>query len=79
MEFDAIWISPIVDNYDGGYHGNWGRDLSKLNYHFGSEQDFAAFITACHERGIWVMADVVASHTGNTIQTYTADVPFSSL
>lgn len=31
MGFDAIWISPIIDNRDGGYHGYWGRDLYKLN------------------------------------------------
>ena len=31
MGFDAIWISPIVDNYDGGYHGYWGRNLFGLN------------------------------------------------
>ena len=27
MGFDAIWISPIIDNYDGGYHGYWGRNI----------------------------------------------------
>ena len=36
MGFDAIWISPIIDNRDGGYHGYWGRDLYKLNDNFGS-------------------------------------------
>jgi alpha-amylase len=23
MGFDAIWISPVVDNYPQGYHGYW--------------------------------------------------------
>jgi alpha-amylase len=78
MGFDAIWISPVVDNYDGGYHGYWARDMTKLNTHFGSEQDFIALITACHEKGIWVMVDVVANHMGNTNQNYSANVPFSS-
>jgi alpha-amylase len=27
MGFDAIWISPIIDNRDGGYHGYWGRNI----------------------------------------------------
>ena len=39
MGFDAIWISPIIDNYDGGYHGYWGRDIYSLNSKFGSESD----------------------------------------
>ena len=25
LGFDAIWISPVVDNLDGGYHGYWAR------------------------------------------------------
>ena len=64
MGFDAIWISPIIDNRDGGYHGYWGRDIYKLNPNFGTEQDFKDLISACHSRGIWVMVDVVANHVG---------------
>lgn len=36
LGFDAIWISPVVDNLDGGYHGYWARDWNKINSHFGS-------------------------------------------
>ena len=31
MGFDAIWISPINKNRDGGYHGYWGTNLYDLN------------------------------------------------
>lgn len=78
MGFDAIWISPIIDNYDGGYHGYWGRNLYALNQHFGSQQNFIDFVTACHAKGIWVMVDVVANHMGNTNQNYSQNVPFNS-
>lgn len=78
MGFDAIWISPIIDNYDGGYHGYWGRNLNALNQHFGSEQNFVDFVSACHAKGIWVMVDVVANHMGNTNQNYSQNVPFNS-
>lgn len=44
MGFDAIWISPIIDNRDGGYHGYWGRNLYKLNDNFGSEKDFVDLV-----------------------------------
>lgn len=37
MGFDAIWISPIVANRDGGYHGYWATDIDGLNDNFGSE------------------------------------------
>lgn len=36
MGFDAIWISPIIDNRDGGYHGYWGRNIYELNKNFGT-------------------------------------------
>jgi alpha-amylase len=62
MGFDAIWISPIVENLDGGYHGYWMKNLYNLNPKFGSEQDFINLVTACHQKGIWVMVDVVANH-----------------
>lgn len=78
MGFDAIWISPIIDNYDGGYHGYWGRNIYQLNQHFGTEQDFINFVNACHSKGIWVMVDVVANHMGNTNQIYASNNPFNS-
>jgi alpha-amylase len=78
MGFDAIWISPIIDNRDGGYHGYWGRNINILNSNFGSEANFVAFVNACHSRGIWVMLDVVANHMGNLDTTYTQNVPFNS-
>ena len=64
MGFDAVWISPIVDNIDGGYHGYWAKDWDKTNSHFGSDQDLKDFVQAAHNKGIWVMVDVVANHVG---------------
>jgi len=37
LGFDAIWISPVIDNTDGGYHGYWARNWQKINDHFGGE------------------------------------------
>ena len=64
MGFDALWISPIPANSDGGYHGYWATDFSKLNENFGSEEDLKALISAAHERDMYVMLDVVANHAG---------------
>jgi alpha-amylase len=62
MGFDAIWISPIVTNTDGGYHGYWAKDWYGINPHFGSEQDLTDLVNALHSRGMWLMVDVVANH-----------------
>jgi len=77
MGFDAIWISPVVDNSDHGYHGYWARDWTKLNSHFGSENDLHELIDACHKKGIWVMVDVVANHVGPVGTDYHTIVPFN--
>lgn len=64
MGFDAVWISPIVTNTQGGYHGYWASNLYGINPNFGSEQDFADLVSALHARNMWVMVDVVANHVG---------------
>ena len=78
LGFNAIWISPVVDNTDNGYHGYWAKDLYKINENFGSEQDLRDLINACHEKDIWVMMDVIANHMGyiNT-NDYSNAVPFN--
>jgi len=78
MGFDAIWISPIVANTPGGYHGYWVSNLFEVNENFGSKQDLKQFIQTCHERDIWVMVDVVANHVGYVDNwNYSTIHPFS--
>ncbi len=62
MGFGAIWISPIVDNYDSGYHGYWARDMYGVNTHFGGADALKRLVSECHKRDIWVMVDIVANH-----------------
>jgi len=64
LGFDAIWISPVVSNFPGGYHGYWTKDFEGLNSNFGTEQDLISLIRAAHKRDIYVMVDVVANHVG---------------
>ena len=75
---NAIWISPIVKNYDNGFHGYWAQDLYTINPNFGTEQDLVNLVTACHRRDIWVMVDVVANHMGGSGTDYSSVVPFNS-
>ena len=62
MGFDAIWISPIVENSKDGYHGYWTTDFEKVNSKFGSEQDLLNLVQEAHQRDMLVMVDVVANH-----------------
>ncbi len=50
MGFDAIGISPIVENLGDNYHGYALINLYNLNSHFGTEEDFISLISVC---GLW--------------------------
>ncbi|KAL4994411.1 glycoside hydrolase superfamily [Aspergillus recurvatus] len=67
MGFDAIWITPVVANTPGGYHGYWAQDLYSINSNYGTADDLKSLVNAAHEKGIYVMADVVANHMGSPI------------
>ena len=77
MGFDAIWISPIIENLEGSYHGYHFTNLYNLNYHFGSEDDFKELIKTCHSKDIWVMVDVVANHAAPVGTDYGRINPFN--
>jgi len=64
MGFDAIWISPIVENTNCGYHGYWAYDLNSTNSHFGTKDELRDLVKSAHDLGIWVMVDIVANHMG---------------
>lgn len=73
MGFDAVWISPVVDNTPDGYHGFWLRDLYKLNAHFGDGASLKQLVDAAHRKGMYVMVGAVMNHVGPV------DMDFSSL
>eukprot|EP01086_Lenisia_limosa_P008976 TRINITY_DN3173_c0_g1_i1.p1 TRINITY_DN3173_c0_g1~~TRINITY_DN3173_c0_g1_i1.p1 ORF type:complete len:462 (-),score=84.71 TRINITY_DN3173_c0_g1_i1:34-1419(-) len=61
---NAIWISPVFDNFEEGFHGYWPRDFFAVNAHFGTEDELRTLVKECHKRDIWVMIDTVANHAG---------------
>jgi alpha-amylase len=78
MGFDAIWISPVVDNLDPGYHGYWARNWNQINQHFGSADDLKSLVAAAHAKDIWVMVDVVANHVAPIGDDFAQITPFNS-
>ena len=77
MGFNAIWISPIVENTNGAYHGYHAKNIYNLNPNFGSEEDLKDLVNECHKRDIWVMVDVVANHMGMVGTDYSQIYPFN--
>lgn len=61
---DAIWLTPINASplHDFGYDVS---DYYSINPSFGTMQEFEELLSACHERGIRVMMDLVLNHTSS--------------
>ncbi|CZT18071.1 related to alpha-amylase A precursor [Ramularia collo-cygni] len=71
MGFTAVWISPVVKNPIGltsngnSYHGYWAQDAYAVNPKFGTSDDLKSLSAALHQRGMYLMVDVVPNHMGS--------------
>ena len=72
----AIWISPVVLNANGEFHGYAGRDFYKVAPHWGTLADLQHMVQAAHARGLLVISDIVVNHGGDLI--YSTDSGYSS-
>ena len=71
----AIWISPVVLNARGEFHGYAGRDFYKVDPHWGTLADLQHMIRAAHARGLLVIDDIVVNHGGNLLDSRDAGYP----
>ncbi|MEH7884476.1 alpha-amylase family glycosyl hydrolase [Bacillus sp. JJ1609] len=62
MGFTAIWLTPVFDNADKGYHGYWIKDFYKTEEHFGSVDKFKELVKEAHKRDIKIILDFVVNH-----------------
>ena len=70
---NALWLSPVVANPDGGfpggdshqytgYHGYWPSEPRDTQRRFGTLDELRELTAAAHRRGIRVLADLVMNH-----------------
>ncbi|MCK4872143.1 MAG: hypothetical protein KAS72_05425 [Phycisphaerales bacterium] len=72
----AIWISPVSLNDAGGaYHGYAAIDFSQVSPHLGGMPALRSLIRAAHDRGIYILLDVVCNHMGRRITSSHGDYP----
>ena len=64
----AIWISPILLNSHGQYHGYCTFDFGRTDPHWGTLNDLRSLINAAHGRGIRVFLDVICNHMAHLIE-----------
>ncbi|HXX42804.1 MAG TPA: alpha-amylase family glycosyl hydrolase [Chthoniobacterales bacterium] len=71
----AIWISPVVKNTAGQYHGYSGWDFYNVDPHWGTLTDLQNLVNAAHARGIQVIDDIVLNHGGDLIYSTDSGYP----
>ncbi len=72
LGINTIWISPVVKNPNtpvekngrksAGYHGYWPLESTKIDEHFGNEDDLHSLVNVAHSHGINIILDYVANH-----------------
>jgi alpha-amylase len=77
LGFTAIWLSPIVLNGNGEYHGYAAKNFYQVDPHWGTLSNLQSMVTAAHAKGLLVIQDVVVNHGGNLIETTTGDTSFN--
>ncbi len=77
MGITAIWFAPIFQNKpvqgppgdeSAGYHGYWVTDFTRPDSHFGTRDEFVAFVEAAHAREMKVYMDIITNHTADVIR-----------
>jgi glycosidase len=81
LGINALWLTVPLDNpsvsglgSDGrqysAYHGYWPSNLEAYEEHFGTKEDFAALVDACHKQGIKVLVDYAMNHVHSSAPIY---------
>ena len=72
----AIWISPIVKNGNGEYHGYSGSDFYSVDPHWGTLSNLQSMVNAAHAKGLLVIQDIVINH-GSTLNNINGNTAFN--
>ncbi|MFY1693692.1 pullulanase-type alpha-1,6-glucosidase [Plantactinospora sp. WMMB782] len=73
----AIWLAPVFANRpvqgsgadaSAGYHGYWITDFTRVDPHFGTNEELRRLVREAHRRGIKIYLDVVVNHTADVIR-----------
>jgi glycosidase len=62
----AIWLTPVLENFYG-YHGYATCNFLAIEPHLGGLEDMRAMVDACHQKGIYVIVDIVVNHEADLI------------
>jgi glycosidase len=61
LNINVLWLTPIQESES--YHGYDITDFYKVDSKFGSESDYRELIQKVHEKGMYIIMDLVINHT----------------
>jgi glycosidase len=63
----TLWIGPVWRQHPSleTYHGYGIQHFLEIDPRFGTRQDLRDLVDAAHDRGIYVLLDVIYNHSGN--------------
>ena len=64
----CIYFNPLFEAKSN--HKYDAATYMKIDPHFGTNDEFKAFVEECHERGIHVVIDLAINHTGHTFWAF---------
>ncbi|RST75208.1 alpha-amlyase [Siminovitchia acidinfaciens] len=64
MGFTTIMLSPIFQNEENGFHGEWVNDFYKTDPHFGTIEELNELVEEAHKKDMKVMFEFVTTHVG---------------
>jgi alpha-amylase len=64
----AIWISPVVLNTEGQFHGYSGWNFNQVAPHWGTLSNLQHMVQVAHARGLLVIDDIVVNHAGDLVK-----------
>lgn len=74
----ALWLSPVFKNrqeHAGSYHGYGIQDFLQVDPRFGTTGDLQELVRQAHDRGMYVILDIILNHTGDN-WAYPEDYPY---
>ena len=68
LGISAVWVSPVFKQapWDkGSYHGYGIQNFLDIDPHFGTPEDLRDMVQTAHEKGIYVILDVIVNHAAD--------------
>ncbi|KAB2337176.1 alpha-amylase [Cytobacillus depressus] len=73
MGFTAIWLTPIFDNEEKGYHGYWVKDFYNTEEHFGTIDEYKTLVAEAHNRNMKVILSFPINQYNHEVNDHLID------